>query len=214
MWFLRWFHRHGPIAEILSDKVKESLTHFAANYKVTEHNSKIPMILLFFAKYKIPWIVKWHYVIEDNILSWHFSVKWWNKFSEERITCFVDKEFPKKLKNKNEIPSSSKSSIDTILNGKSIKDLAEIVERAAQLCAKAASQENSPFSSEGSSSSKPKKTSPEKPFNWYEDSRDPYDAYDLGEVWNNINHNSKLLFTKHAWQLQRGEQTGYHSLTK
>ena len=181
MWFLIWFHRHGPIAKILSDKVKESLTHYAAAYKVTKYNSKFPMILLFFAKCKIPWIIKWNYVIEDNILSRHYLIKWWNKFDEDKIVGFVNKEFPKKLKNKDEKPYSSKSSIDTILDGKSIKDLAEIDEIAAQLCAKSASQEDYSVPSEGFSFSKPKKTGPSKPFNCYEDSQDPYDAYDLGE---------------------------------
>ena len=181
MWFLRWFHRHSPLAEMLLEDTKKRLTIFAVNYKVTEYNSNFPMILLFFTKYHIPWIIKWQYVIKGNIFWRQYSVKWWNGFSEERIIKFVDEEFPQKNKLEIDKPSSSKASIESILEGRSTTELAEL---AAHLFAKAANQEKeSHVSSEGSSSNKPLKVGPSKPSNWYENSQDQYEAYDhLGEI--------------------------------
>jgi hypothetical protein len=77
-------------------------------------------------------------------------------------------------------PSSSKASIESILEGRSTKELAEL---AAHLLAMATSQEKeSPVSSEGSSSNKPLTARPSRPSNWHEDSQDPYKPYDLGEI--------------------------------
>jgi hypothetical protein len=69
------------------------------------------------------------------------------------------------LKKREEKPSTSKSSIESILEEKSTKELAEL---AAQLFAKAASQEGgSPVSLEGSSSNKPIIASSSRPSKWY-----------------------------------------------
>jgi len=27
-------------------------------------------------KYKVPWILKWHYELNNDLVSWHFSIKW------------------------------------------------------------------------------------------------------------------------------------------
>ena len=71
---------------------------------------------------------KWHYEIEDNLLSSHYTVKWWVKFSSDRIIKFINEELPQgnKLKKKEEKSSTSKSSIESILEGKSTKELAEL----------------------------------------------------------------------------------------
>ncbi len=97
------------------------------------------MTLQLFSKYKIPWILKWQYKNDGDILARHFLVKWWDKFSVERIIKFINEEFPKKLHlQEKEKHSSSKSSIESILEGKSSKELTEI---AKQILARAVSQE-------------------------------------------------------------------------
>ena len=37
-----------------------------------------PYILL---KNKVPWILKWQYVKEGDVLTWQWYVKWWDTFS-------------------------------------------------------------------------------------------------------------------------------------
>ena len=109
----------------------------------------------------------------------HFLVKWWDKFSVERIIKFINEEFPKKLHlQEKEKHSSSKSSIESILEGKSSKELTEI---AKQILARAVSQERSPASSKGFSSNKQIIFDSSQPGLFFEDSQDPYEDYDLGE---------------------------------
>lgn len=68
-----------------------------------------------------------------------------------------------------------------MLMGKFVKDLAEIAQMAAQMCAKVISgQNNSLVSSEGSSSAKPF-TPVSFPKKSYQDAQDPYEDYDLAD---------------------------------
>jgi hypothetical protein len=39
-----------------------------------------PPILHFAKMYRLPWIIKWQYVIVGNRLERHWYVKWWDKF--------------------------------------------------------------------------------------------------------------------------------------
>ena len=78
--------------------------------------------------------------ILDYLLVRHFAVKWYGKFNVKRISDFVDEEFPiAKQDRLEEKPSSSKTSVETMFVGKSVKDLVEIAQMAAQMCAKAIS---------------------------------------------------------------------------
>ena len=43
--------------------------------------AKFPASLHFVKKYKVPWILKWQYVKEGNVLTWQWYVKWWDTFS-------------------------------------------------------------------------------------------------------------------------------------
>ena len=75
---------------------------------------------LFCAKYKIPWIVKWHYQIKDNVLIRSYVVKWFDKYDRDRIIGFVYDEFPiKPVEELEDKPSSSGSSIQDLLKRKS-----------------------------------------------------------------------------------------------
>ena len=149
-------------------------------YKTSEYNSKFPPILLFCAKYHVPWIVIWHYQIEDNILIRHLAVKWFDKFDRDRIITFVYNEFPiVKQKRIEDKPSSSTPSLKDFLKGKSLEELAEIAQMAAEQCL-STSGKHSSTSSEGSSSAKPF-TPVSFSQKWYQNAQDPYEDYDLNE---------------------------------
>jgi hypothetical protein len=137
MWFLKWWSKHGAQAEIIPDvlqvtkqvpggpelsthTLKEALLYFTKMYKCSEYNSRFPPTLLFCAKYKVPWIVKWHYQIKDNVLIRSYAVKWFDKYDRDRIIGFVYDEFPvKPVEELEDKPSSSGSSIQDLLKGKS-----------------------------------------------------------------------------------------------
>ena len=136
--------------------LKQALLHFTKSYRCTEHHSRYPPTLLFCFKYKVPWIVKWSYQIKDNILIRNHAVKWWDNFDRDRIVKFVYEEFPE-IKQVEEQPA-----MPDFLKGKSLEELAEICQYAAQACqaataaasasasAKGKSLVKSPASSEGS----------------------------------------------------------------
>uniref|UniRef100_A0A2N9G9K2 Reverse transcriptase/retrotransposon-derived protein RNase H-like domain-containing protein n=1 Tax=Fagus sylvatica TaxID=28930 RepID=A0A2N9G9K2_FAGSY len=121
---------YDPFAKQFKDSTKtlrEALLHFMEKYKFSEYNGNFPAILLFCAKFHVPWIVKWHYQIEDNILIKSYAVKRFDKFDRDRIIGFVYNEFPVKQEQKLEDkPSSSTSSVKDLLKGKSPEELAEI----------------------------------------------------------------------------------------
>jgi hypothetical protein len=211
MWFLKWWSKHGSQAEIIPDTLwnttiptkpdhpqlsthtlKQALLQFIKMYKCSEYNSRFPPILLFCAKYKIPWIVKWSYQIKDHTLIRNFAVKWWDNFNRDRIIKFVYDEFPE-VKQVEDKPSSS---IPDLLKDKSPEELAEICRLAAIQCqsasASASGKGKSPASSEGSTTEAIKVSSqfPQSvpmPPNWYQDSlfqdsQDPYAGYGIEEI--------------------------------
>jgi hypothetical protein len=106
MWFLKWWSKHGAQTEIIPDKLqvteqvpggpkistytlRESLEHFTKMYKWSKYYSNFPLVLLFCAKYHVPWIVKWHYQIKENVLVRSHAVKWFDKYDRDRIIGFV-----------------------------------------------------------------------------------------------------------------------------
>ncbi|CAL9004327.1 unnamed protein product [Prunus brigantina] len=52
--------------------------------------------LLFIARYKVPWILKWSFKVtkDTRILARQFSVKWWDKFEVDRIAKYVYNDLP------------------------------------------------------------------------------------------------------------------------
>lgn len=93
-WFLRWWTHYGAISDILPGDLIELINYFAAVFPFTTHQRQFPPLLIFISKYKLPWIFKWHYRIDDNIIIRHHSVKWWPKFNLLRIIEIVQEEFP------------------------------------------------------------------------------------------------------------------------
>ena len=210
MWFIKWWSKHGSQAEIIPDTLwnttiptkhddpplsthtlKQALLHFIKMFKYSEYNSRFSPILLFYAKFKVPWIVKWSYQIKDHTLIRNFVVKWWDTFDRDRIIKFVYDEFPKV----NQVKDKPSSSIPDLLKGKSPEELAEICRLAAIQCQSAsASGKHSPASSEGSTNEVAKvKVSSQfpqsvpMPPNWYQDSlfqdsQDPFEGHGIEEV--------------------------------
>ena len=143
--------------------------------------TNFPPILLFCANYHVPWIVKWHYQIEDNVLIKSFAIKWFDKFDRDRIINFVYNEFPiVKQKRIEDKPSSSTPSFKEFFKGKSPEELVEIAQMAAIQCQQSTSGKHSSTSSEGSSSAKPFTPVSFLP-KWYQDAQDPYEDYNLTE---------------------------------
>ncbi|CAL9011728.1 unnamed protein product [Prunus brigantina] len=181
-WFLHWWEKHGPVDEILPVSVLELILHFTQKAKFSRVDLFFPKQLLFVARYKVPWILKWSYRVtkDTRILACQFSVKWWDKFEVDRIAKYVYNDLPVDPR-----PSSPADSIRSSLSmeGKSKSELQEI---ARQLIIQASQMDDDESDDEDidndppSSSSCQPMQSPAKPKSWYEDSQDPYDAYDLG----------------------------------
>jgi hypothetical protein len=201
MWFIKWWSKHGSQAEIIPDTLwitkrvhpndpplsthtlREALLHFTKVYKCTEYNSRFPPTLLFCAKYKVPWIVKWHYQIKDHVLIRSYAIKWFDKYNKDRINKFVFDEFP--IEEVKELEDKPSSSIDDLLKRKSPEELAEICRKATIQC-QSANGKLSPASSEGSSNAKEVANLPYTlvtfPLVWYQDSQDPYEGYDAEDL--------------------------------
>ena len=64
-------------------------------FKVDSYGAKFPPLLLFIKKYKVPWILKWQYDKEGDVLTHRWYVKWWDKFPHtQSIINNVTREFP------------------------------------------------------------------------------------------------------------------------
>lgn len=93
-WFLRWWSQHGATPELLPSDLSEQVNYFKSVYPTDQHTSKIPTFLLFMAKYKVPWIFKWRYHIQSDILTRQMLVKWWDTYKHQRVIDQVKQEFP------------------------------------------------------------------------------------------------------------------------
>ncbi|KAM1077566.1 hypothetical protein ACFX13_025444 [Malus domestica] len=67
---------------------------FQQHFDRSRFDSKITLLSLFMAKYKVPWIFKWNYEYETGQIYRARSVKWWDKFDYGRIISLVSSEFP------------------------------------------------------------------------------------------------------------------------
>ena len=85
VWFSQWWSRFGLIPDVLPLNLIESFELFKTVFKVDAYGSNFPHILHFTKQYRLPWIVKWQYVIVGNRLERHWYVKWWDKFAADPI---------------------------------------------------------------------------------------------------------------------------------
>ena len=64
-------------------------------FKVDSYGDKFPPLLHFIKRYKVPWILKWQYDKEGDVLTHRWFVKWWDKFPHiQAIVNNVTREFP------------------------------------------------------------------------------------------------------------------------
>ncbi|KAL6284409.1 hypothetical protein ACE6H2_015338 [Prunus campanulata] len=141
------------------------------------------MLLHFFAKYKIPWILKWSYQAnwDSKHLTRHCVVKWWDKVILNNIINEVHANYPPIQMPVVQAKEASPSSSNASLKGKSKKELTEL---AKQLLAQVSQMkdeddEDASPKSESSSSQVPSQQFSQKPKPRWSDyvpnSQDPYD---------------------------------------
>lgn len=116
-WFIRWWEQFGPDPNYLPETLRGYMDYFGRiSPLITE--SPMPLIILFLSKYKVPWILKWQYYLNKSpvvdqthlstgssssiikthgqfdIVSRQTFVKWWDKYTIDRIINIILKEFP------------------------------------------------------------------------------------------------------------------------
>ncbi|KAL4650249.1 hypothetical protein ACB092_01G074000 [Castanea dentata] len=80
LWFICWWNQFGRVADIFPDDLLTSFKIFDNTLKTDVYNAKFPNLLHFVKQFKIPWILKWQYEKEDDVLARYWYVKWWDKF--------------------------------------------------------------------------------------------------------------------------------------
>ena len=89
LWFNRWWTQFGPIAEIFPEPLLDAFECFKKCYWCDAYEAKFPALLHFVKKHKIPWILKWQYEKEGDVLSRHWYVKWWGKFPHTQRIIYI-----------------------------------------------------------------------------------------------------------------------------
>ena len=80
LWFGRWWTQFGSVPDIFPDSLKDSFEYFSRTFKVDSYGAKFPLLLHFIKRYKVPWILKWQYEKDGDVLTRRRFVKWWDKF--------------------------------------------------------------------------------------------------------------------------------------
>jgi hypothetical protein len=94
LWFLCWWQVHGPINEIVPEQIQEVIRIFSSVHKLSQHEVQLPIMLHFFSRYKVPWILKWQYAVNSNCVSRQWHVKWWDKFKISQTIDRFNSEYP------------------------------------------------------------------------------------------------------------------------
>ena len=80
-------------------------------FKVDSYVAKFPPLLHFIKRYKVPWILKWQYDKEGNVLTRRWYVKWWDKFPyTQAIVNNVTRDFP----SSNILPAKTRSTVQIV----------------------------------------------------------------------------------------------------
>ncbi|KAK9993406.1 hypothetical protein SO802_023109 [Lithocarpus litseifolius] len=80
LWFDRWWNQFGSIPDIFPDQLKVSFENFSKTFKVDSYGAKFLPLLHFIKRYKVPWILKWQYEKDGDVLRRRWFVKWWDRF--------------------------------------------------------------------------------------------------------------------------------------
>jgi len=172
-WFLKWWEMFGSTPQNFPEPLQDALRYFSSRYQVDKHTSQFPAILHMTVKYKIHWISMWNYTINQNLLDREFFTKWWDKFRPTDAITKMYNDFPLPVQKSIALCTRSQSSLDsTQFSGKSSKELKDLAQQLLLQSAQLESEEkNSPASSEASCN--------RIQFDPFQDSQDPYDAYNL-----------------------------------
>ena len=67
-WFSNWWEQFGAIPEILPFPILEGFKEFYQNYQLTqsEQNNGTPILLAFFSKFYLSWIMAWDLKLLNN----------------------------------------------------------------------------------------------------------------------------------------------------
>jgi hypothetical protein len=125
-WFHHWWSHFGPEQSILplrriDEKSKEqvervyskeqiyfpfSLIHIYENFQVPPVFYNLPKLLVFYARYSLPWIMGWDFAFSSSspkFLVRQIYVRWWEK-------CIVDtSEYPKMISDYNLLDPQTKT---------------------------------------------------------------------------------------------------------
>ena len=69
LWFCSWWTQFGPIPEIFLGPLMGSFKYFTSIFKTDSQGAKFPALLHFVKKYKVPWILKWQYAKDGDVLT-------------------------------------------------------------------------------------------------------------------------------------------------
>ncbi|KAL6183545.1 hypothetical protein ACLB2K_044956 [Fragaria x ananassa] len=94
MWFGSWWGTHGCPISLLPQHLEDVVTSFSTAEEFSDYDKLFPVTLHFIARYKVPWILKWHVELNDYVLNRKYLVKWWDKFKTDRIITAFNKDFP------------------------------------------------------------------------------------------------------------------------
>jgi hypothetical protein len=85
LWFSKWWSHFSLIPDVLPLGLVESFELFKTCFKIDAYGSKFPHMLHFVKQYRLPWILKWQYVIVGDNLERHWYIKWCDKFFVDPI---------------------------------------------------------------------------------------------------------------------------------
>ncbi|XP_042963702.1 uncharacterized protein LOC122297650 [Carya illinoinensis] len=117
LWFNKWWHEFGLIPEIFPEELQQAFKCFQNEIpaRLDRYMAKFPYSLHFCKWFKTPWILKWSYEKNGDMLMRYTFVKWWDKFPHmQNIINSVIKEFSQAapdLKNSEDFLAIDRSSL-------------------------------------------------------------------------------------------------------
>jgi hypothetical protein len=89
IWFLQWWKQFGLIPDILPPLLVDAFHLFKTHLNHKDFDSNFSPILHFAKNYKVPWFLRWYYVIKDTRMERHWlQAKLWDK--SPRIDAIVN----------------------------------------------------------------------------------------------------------------------------
>jgi len=89
LWFLQWWDFYGCHVDYLKEHplVENGYLHFKNNFQPAPSERKFSSLLIFCAKFFVPWVCSWFfdYNLQNRhpVLIHKFKIKWWDSFAAE-----------------------------------------------------------------------------------------------------------------------------------